>query len=51
VGPRAGLNVGKVRPTRIRFPDSPARSSLAIPTELPGQRCLQYLQKNFSQVP
>ena len=27
---------GKSRPTGIRFPDLPARSSVAIPTELPG---------------
>jgi hypothetical protein len=29
---------GKSRPTGIRSPDRPARSSLAIPTELPGPR-------------
>ena len=27
---------GKTRPTGIRSPDRPARSSVAIPTELPG---------------
>ena len=27
---------GKSRPTGIRFPDRPARSSVGIPTELPG---------------
>ena len=27
---------GKSRPTRIRSPERPARSSVAIPTELPG---------------
>ena len=27
---------GKSRPTENRFPDRPARSSVAIPTELPG---------------
>jgi hypothetical protein len=37
MGPRAGLDRrGKSRPTRIRSPDRPARSSVAIPTELPG---------------
>ena len=37
VGPRAGLDgCGKSLPHRIRFPDRPARSSVSIPTELPG---------------
>ena len=37
MGPRAGLDGGKSRPpTGIRSPDRPARSSVAIPTELPG---------------
>ena len=36
VGPRAGLEGGKSRPTGIRSPDRPTRSSVAIPTELPG---------------
>jgi hypothetical protein len=36
VGPRAGLDrCGKSRPTGIRSTDRPARSSVAIPTELP----------------
>ena len=30
---------GKSRPTGIRSPDSPVRSSVAIPTELPGPLC------------
>ena len=34
--PRAGLDGRKSRPTGIRSPDRPARSSVAIPTELPG---------------
>ena len=36
VGPRAGLDGGKSRPTGIRSPDGPAHRSVAIPTELPG---------------
>ena len=36
VGPRAGLDVRKTRPIGIRSPDRPARSSVAIPTELTG---------------
>jgi len=37
VGPRAGLDrCGKYRPHRDSIPDRPARSSVAIPTELPG---------------
>ena len=36
MGPRASTNGGKSRPTGIRSPDRPARSSVAIPTELPG---------------
>ena len=39
MGLRAGLDrCGKTRPTGIRSPDRPARSSVAIPTELPGSR-------------
>jgi hypothetical protein len=37
VGPRANLDGQKFStPTGIRSPDRPARSSIAIPTELPG---------------
>jgi hypothetical protein len=36
VGPRASLDNGKSRLTGIRSPDPPARSSVAIPSELPG---------------
>jgi hypothetical protein len=36
VGFRASLDSGKSRPTGIRSPDRPARSSVAIPTELPS---------------
>ena len=38
MGPRASLDrCGKSRPpTGIRFPHRPARSSVAMPTELPG---------------
>jgi len=42
-GPRAGLTGGKSRPHRDSIPDLPARSSVAIPTELPGPRLLYYL--------
>jgi hypothetical protein len=38
VGPRASMDSGKSRPTGIRSPDCPARSSVAIPTELPGPK-------------
>ena len=34
MGPRAGLDGGKSRLTGIRSPELPARSSVAIPTEL-----------------
>ena len=40
MGPRAGLDGGKSRPTGIRSQDRPARSSVAIPTELPGPQTL-----------
>jgi len=36
MGPRAGLDGRKSRPHRDSIPDLPARSSVAIPTELPG---------------
>jgi hypothetical protein len=36
VSPRAGLDGGKSCPTGIRSSDRPARSSVAIPTKLPG---------------
>ena len=37
VGPRTGLDrCGKSRPHRDSIPDRPPRSSVAIPTELPG---------------
>ena len=34
---------GKSRPHRDSIPDRPARSSVAIPTELPGPRKVKYL--------
>ena len=36
VGPVVGLNGGKIPPHRDRSSEHPARSSVAIPTELPG---------------
>ena len=36
VSPGAGLEGEKSRPHRDLIPDRPARSSVAIPTELPG---------------
>ena len=36
VGPRAGLDERKSRPHRDSIPYHPTRSSVAIPTELPG---------------
>jgi len=38
VGPRDGLDGRKSRPHGDSIPDRPARSSVAIPTELPGPR-------------
>ena len=38
---------GKSRPTGIRSPDRPARSSVAIPTELPGPHNLLGALKMF----
>ena len=37
---------GKSRPHRDTMPDRPARSSVAIPTELPGPHALQVLALN-----
>ena len=38
---------GKSRPHRDSIPDRPARSSVAIPTELPGPRtCISIAEKN-----
>jgi len=38
---------GKSRPHRDSNPDRPARSSVAIPTELPGpQKIQEYVRKN-----
>ena len=34
---------GKSRPSGIRSPDRPARSSIAIPTELTGSRLKSYI--------
>jgi hypothetical protein len=45
VGPRASLDSGKSRPTGIRSPERPARSSVAIPTELPGPRRIKVKSK------
>ena len=39
----AGWTGGKSRPTGIRSPDRPDRSSVAIPTELPGPLLYKYL--------
>ena len=36
MGPIAGLEGGKSLPHRDSIPDRPARSSVAIPTEIPG---------------
>ena len=44
MGPRAGLQGGKSRPYRDSIPDRPARSSIAVLTELPGQQiCINTL--------
>ena len=42
MGPRAGFDSGKSSPTGIRSPDRPARSSVAIPTKLPGPQIIKY---------
>jgi hypothetical protein len=52
VGTRAGLDMWKISPpTGIRSPDHPARSSVAIPTELPGPQSrikpIYYIQHTF----
>ena len=41
VGPRAGLNGRKISSPPGFDPDRPARSSFAIPTEVPGPHCAQ----------
>jgi hypothetical protein len=40
---------GKSRPTGIRSPDRPARSSVAIPTELPGPLHIWVFVQNLSR--
>ena len=51
MGPRAGLDGRKISsPHRHSISDHPARSSFAIPTELPGQRislkcCTQFISR------
>ena len=42
MGPRAGLEGGKFLSHRDSIPDRPARSSAAIPTELPGPQFFIY---------
>ena len=42
MGPRAGLDGRKSRPHRDSIPELPARSSVAIPTELPGPHINKY---------
>jgi len=43
MGPRAGAE--NLAPDGIRSPDRPARSSVAIPTELSGPRTQEYVIK------
>ena len=51
LGPRAGLGIcGKSRPHRDSIPDRPARSSVAIPTELPGMYKVNTVIIYFSSV-
>jgi len=38
---------GKSRPHRYSIPDRPARSSVAVPTELPGPKSVQYYGNNL----
>jgi len=46
VGPRAGLDGSKSRPHRDSIPDRPARSSVAVPPELPAHSSLAVKWKN-----
>ena len=49
VGPRAGLDrCGKSHPHRDSIPGRPARSSVAIPTELPGPQLHHVLQLKYN---
>jgi len=48
VGPTTGLDGGKSRLHRDSIPDRPSRSSVAIPTELPGP--LKHILLNEFQV-
>ena len=41
---------GKSRPNRDSIPDRPARSSVAIPTELPGPQFRRIAKQKFSNV-
>jgi hypothetical protein len=51
VGPRAGLDrCGKSRPSGIRSPDRPVRSSVAIPTELPRPLYRQSYPAHYSRM-
>jgi len=47
VGPRAESGQAEnLVPTGIRSPDRPARSSVAIPTELPGPHTHLYIERD-----
>ena len=48
MGPTTGLDGGKSRLHRDSIPDRPSRSSVAIPTELPGP--LKHILLNEFQV-
>ena len=43
MGSRAGLEGWKIRPHRDSIPDRPARSSVAMPTELRGPHLSYYI--------
>ena len=50
VGPGAGLDRrGKSRPHRDSIPDRSARSSVAIPTELPGPQYQMHIFLNYRE--
>jgi len=50
VGPGPVGTVGKSRPHRDSIPDRPARSSVAIPTELPGPLFVVKYRKHSSKI-
>ena len=50
MGPRAGLDGRKISPHRNSIPDRPTRSSVAIPTELPGPHLMVYIKPKLKSI-